>query len=285
MKKYQFLFFIFLIFLFFLHSLSILQREIFQPGLILATTTSLYDSGLLEPLLEAFKRQSGIRVKAIAVGTGEALKMGQKGEADFLLVHAPKLEEEFMAAGYGLKRQELMSSRVVIAGPKNDPAEIRGLSFPEAFSRIARIKAAFISRADYSGTHFLERKIWEEAGLSPSGKWYHETQQGMAEAMMIAAEKRAYILADYPTYYRLKKRHNLEDLTSDENYLNIYSAIIPLSSRQMGNEKKARMLLAFLLSPKVKEIIISFGYESQGQPPFFYLLNLAALAWNRRFKK
>ncbi len=269
MKKYLFLFLIFLIF-FFWQFFSIFPKEIFTSGLILATATSLYDSGLLDILLKVFERQSGIRVKTIAVGTGEALKMGQKGEADFLLVHIPKLEEEFMAAGHGLKRQELMFSRVVIVGPKNDPAKVRGLSFPEAFRRIARLHAPFISRADYSGINFLERKIWDEVGLIPSGKWYLETQQGMAEALIIAAEKRAHILTDYPTYYRLKNRIDLEVLSSDENYLNVYSAIIPRKVRNMGNEQEAKKLWNFLLSPEAREIIISFGYDSRRNNLLFY---------------
>lgn len=272
MKKYLFFTLIFLLlFFFFWQALSLCQREIFKPGIILATTTSLYDSGLLGLLIEAFEKQSGGRVKIIAAGTGEALKMGQKGEADILLVHAPELEEEFMAAGYGLMRQELMSSRFIILGPKNDPAGIRGLSFPEAFSRIARLKAPFISRADYSGTHFLEKKIWQKVGLNPSGQWYLQAQQGMAETLMIAAEKRAYILADYPTYFRLKKKLGLEPLTFDENYLNVYSVIIPRMVRHLGSEEQARKLYLFLLSPAAREIIISFGYESQKQQPLFSL--------------
>lgn len=279
MKKYQLLFLIFLLSLFFWQSLSIFQKGIFKSGIILATTTSLYDSGLLESLIEAFEKQSGSRVKIIAAGTGEALKIGQKGEADFLLVHAPELEEKFMANGYGLCRQELMFSRFVLVGPENDPAGIRSLTFPEAFSRIAQLKIPFISRADYSGTHFLERKIWEKAGLSPRGKWYLEIQQGMAEALMIAAEKRAYILADYPTYFRLKKRLGLEALTFDENYLNVYSAIIPRMTRQMGQEEQARKLWNFLLSPVAREIIISFGYESQEMQPLFYPYNLNSAAF------
>lgn len=237
------------------------------PEIIVATSTSLYDSGLLDQLIEAFEKQSGVKVKTIACGTGEALRMGRKGEADLLLVHAPELEAEFMASGYGLCRQEIMFSRIVIVGPENDPAGIRGLNFPEAFARIAHSKTPFISRADFSGTYFLERKIWEEAGIKPGGRWYLESQQGMAEALIMAAEKKAYLLTDFPTYSRFRSRLNLIVLASDDNYRNIYSIIIPRSTRQFGTEEPARKLWTFLFSPKSREIIASFGYETRTEPP------------------
>lgn len=240
--------------------------------IIVATTTSLYDSGLLDQLFEVFKKQSGVKVKIIASGTGEALRMGRKGEADLLLVHAPELEAEFMASGYGLCRQEIMFSRFVIVGPENDPAGIRGLDFPEAFARIARSRAPFISRADFSGTYFLERKIWEKAGIKPGGKWYLESQQGMAEALVMAAEKEAYLLTDFPTYCRFKDRLNLGVLTSDEDYLNIYSVIIPRITRQFGTEEPARKLWTFLFSPKSREIIASFGHENEAEPSLYFPL-------------
>ncbi|MCX7973301.1 MAG: substrate-binding domain-containing protein [Candidatus Aminicenantes bacterium] len=230
--------------------------------IILATTTSLYDSGLLDHLIPPFEQISGIKVKPIAVGTGEALKMGERGEADFLLVHAPELEKAFMTSGHGLCRQELISSRFVLVGPDNDPAGVKGLPFPSALAKIAQSQCPFISRADYSGTHFVEKKIWEEAGFLPSGKWYMESVQGMAEALMMAAEKRAYVLSDYPTYHRLRKKINLAVLSLDDNYLNIYSAIIPRKISSFGHERAAKRLLAFLLTPEARKIIASFGYES-----------------------
>jgi len=237
--------------------------------IIVATTTSLYDSGLLDQLIELFEKQSGVKVKIIACGTGEALRMGRKGEADLLLVHAPELEAEFMASGYGLCRQEIMFSRFVIVGPENDPAGIRGLNFPEAFARIAHSKTPFISRADFSGTYLLERKIWEEAGIKPGGRWYLESQQGMAEALIMAAEKKAYLLTDFPTYSRLRRRLNLVVLSSDENYRNIYSVIIPRSTLQFGTEEPARKLWTFLFSPKSREIMASFGYENRAEPSLY----------------
>jgi len=256
-----------LIFLIWPRSFS-LKKTSSAEEIIVATTTSLYDSGLLDRLIEAFKRQSGVKVKIIACGTGEALRMGRKGEADLLLVHAPELEAEFMASGYGLCRQEIMFSRFVIVGPENDPAGIRGLNFPEAFARIAHSKTPFISRADFSGTYLLERKIWEEAGIKPEGRWYLESQQGMAEALIMAAEKEAYLLADFPTYSQFRSRLNLVVLASDENYTNVYSVIIPRSTRQFGTEEPARKLWTFLFSPKAREIMAFFGYESNAEAPF-----------------
>jgi len=243
------------------------QKTFSAQNIILATTTSLYDTGLLDRLIEVFERQSGVKVKIIACGTGEALRMGRKGEADLLLVHAPELEAEFMASGHGLCRHEIMFSRFVIVGPENDPAGIRGLNFPEAFARIAHSRTPFISRADFSGTHFLERKIWEKAGIKPGGRWYLESQQGMAEALIMAAEKEAYLLTDFPTYSRFRSRLNLIVLASDNNYRNIYSIIIPRSVLQLGSEEATRKLWAFLFSPKSREIIASFGYETSTELP------------------
>jgi len=242
-----------------------LKKTSSAQEIIVATGTSLYDSGLLDRLIEVFEKQSGVKVKIIACGTGEALRMGRKGEADLLLVHAPELEADFMASGYGLCRQEIMFSRFVIVGPENDPAGIRGLNFPEAFARIAHSRTPFISRADFSGTHFLERKIWEEAGIKPVGQWYLESQQEMAEALIMAAEKEAYLLTDFPTFIRFRSRLNLVVLASDENYRNIYSIIIPRSTRQLGSEEVARKLWTFLFSPKSREIIASFGYENKAE--------------------
>jgi len=246
-----------------------LKKTSSAQEIIVATGTSLYDSGLLDRLIEVFEKQSGVKVKIIACGTGEALRMGRKGEADLLLVHAPELEADFMASGYGLCRQEIMFSRFVIVGPENDPAGIRGLNFPEAFARIAHSRTPFISRADFSGTHFLERKIWEEAGIKPVGQWYLESQQEMAEALIMAAEKEAYLLTDFPTFIRFRSRLNLVVLASDENYRNIYSIIIPRSTRQLGSEEVARKLWTFLFSPKSREIIASFGYENKAESSLY----------------
>lgn len=257
------IFFSFLFFLFLTSGYEFLIKTSRHPEqIIVATTSSLYDTGLLEQLIATFEKSSALKIKAISVGTGEALKMGEKGEADLLLVHAPELEEDFMAAGHGLERKELVFSRFVLLGPQEDPAKVKGLTFPSAFAQIAKAKAPFISRADHSGTHFLEKKIWEKIGGNISGKWYLESVQSMAEALMMAAEKRAYILSDYPTYYQLRKKIDLAIMSIDENYLNIYSAIIPQKTRLMGNEAGAKKFLAFLLSEKAQAIMNSYGFES-----------------------
>jgi len=240
--------------------------------IILATTSSLYDSGLLDQLLSAFEKQSGIKVKPIAVGTGEALKMGQKGEADILLVHAPELENQFMSLGYGLRREELLTSGFILLGPANDPARVQGLSFPQALTRIAQSKAFFVSRGDNSGTHFLERKLWEEVGLKPVGKWYLQTGQGMAETLFIASEKQAYLLADYPAYARLRTVLKLKVLCRDENYPNIYSVILVKTRNNQSQREAAERLVEFLLSPEAKRIIGAFGQENNEMEGLFRLI-------------
>lgn len=243
-----------------------------SAGLILATTTSLYDSGLLEELLPVFEKKTGLRVKPLAVGTGEALEMGKRGDADLLLVHAPEMEKDFMARHDGLRREELMASDFVLVGPPEDPAFIKSLPFPQALARIAQSGYPFLSRGDRSGTHFLEMKIWQEAGLSPSGPWYLETGQGMAETLSIASDKKGYTLADYPTYYKLKSRLKLAVLSRDPGYQNIYSAIIPRRVKDRGNEAGANMLLEFFLSSEARRIIAAFG-SSRGDPgSLFYLV-------------
>jgi tungstate transport system substrate-binding protein len=243
-----------------------------SSGIILATTTSLYDSGLLDQLLFAFEKNAGIRVKPIAVGTGEALKLGQKGEADLLLVHAPELENQFMAYGYGLRREELMTSEFVLVGPADDPAKVKGLSFPQALSKIAQSKAFFVSRGDNSGTHFLEERVWKEVGFKPAGKWYLQTGQGMAETLFIGSEKQAYLLTDYPTYARLKPVLKLKILCRDENYLNVYSVILVKTKNNQGQREAAERLLEYLLSPEAKQIIVAFGRKNNETEGLFRVI-------------
>lgn len=257
------IFFSFLCFLWLTAGYEYLTKKSSQTGqIIVATTTSLYDTGLLDQLIAIFEKSSTLKVKAISVGTGEALKMGERGEADLLLVHSPELEKEFMANGHGLERREFTFSRFVLVGPQEDPAQVKGLPFPSAFAQIAKAKSPYISRADNSGTHFLEKKIWEKIGVKIFDQWYLESVQSMAEALMMAAEKRAYLLSDYPTYCQLRKKIDLAIMSIDKNYLNIYSAIIPKKTRLMGNETGAKKFLAFLLSEQAQTIMNSFGFES-----------------------
>jgi len=231
--------------------------------LLVATTTSLQDSGLLEALIPVFEKSTGYKAKVIAVGSGEALEMGKRQAADVLLVHAPELEEKFMAEGYGEERREIMSSAFILAGPPADPAGIKGKTFPEAFRHIAAEQQPFVSRADNSGTHNLEKRIWREIGFEPHGSWYIEAGQGMGECLLIASEKRAYILSDFPTFYKMSKKGRLElaVLTSDDHYKNIYSVITLKNPGGRLNEAGARAFSDFLVSPAAQQLIRDFGRE------------------------
>lgn len=248
------------------HQSSSLPREI-----IVATTTSLDDSGFLEKILPVFEKETGFKVKPIAVGSGEVLAMGRRGDADLLLVHSPELEADFMAGNYGLRREEFMASDFALVGPGGDPASVKGLSFPEALARIARLRYPFISRGDKSGTHLLETKIWRELGLRPSGAWYWQTGQGMAQTLRVASEKQAYTLTDYPTFHQLRTVLQLTVLSKDQNYQNIYSAIVPRKARNRGNENGGERLLEFLLSSEARQVIISFG-SKDGEKEFLFRL-------------
>ncbi|HEY5729453.1 MAG TPA: substrate-binding domain-containing protein, partial [Anaerolineales bacterium] len=199
-----------------------------NPTLILATTTSTLDSGLLDVLIPMFETESGFTVQTVAVGTGQALKMGEEGNADVLLVHAPKSEEEFMAGGFGKDRAPVMHNDFVIVGPASDPAGINGLAAAsEALKKIFDSGSTFISRGDDSGTHKKELSLWESAELDPGGQaWYLETGQGMGASLIVASEKNAYTLTDRGTY--LATRQNLELfilLEGDPPLLNPYHVI------------------------------------------------------------
>jgi tungstate transport system substrate-binding protein len=194
--------------------------------------------------------------------------------ADLLLVHSPEMEMKFMAEGYGERREELMSSDFVLAGPPSDEAGIRDKTFPEAFSIIAKKQAQFVSRADNSGTYNLERRFWDEVGIKPSGNWYLQTGQGMGESLQIASEKQAYILSDYPTFYRLQPSLSLEVLSKDERYSNIYSAIVVKNKSGKINVAGAEALVDFLISEKVQKMIAGFGDVPGKQEGLFKALRL-----------
>jgi len=240
--------------------------------IILATTTSTYDSGLLDELIPAFEKESGYVVKVISVGTGQALTMGAEGNADVLLVHAPSAENEFMEAGYGSERYLVMHNDFVIVGPAGDPAGINGLqSPPEVLARISQAEANFVSRGDDSGTHKKERSYWESAGIVPEGSWYLETGQGMGASLKIASEKSAYTLTDRATYLSLLDILNLEILVEgDSSLLNVYHVMVVNPERWPEiNLEGARDLASFLVSPGGQAIIEEFGVEKYGQPLFF----------------
>lgn len=246
--------------------------------LILATTTSLQDSGLLDVLLPRFEASYPYRVKTIAVGTGEALRMGERGSADVLVVHSPDDEEKFMAAGFGRERKELMSNDFVIVGPAGDPAGVRGLPAADALRSITGRGAVFVSRADASGTDKKEKGLWKKAGRTPTGAWYLETGQGMAETLRIASEKEGYALTDRGTFLAVQARLDLVVLVEGEaDLLNIYHVITIDPARHAGiNEEGAEAFMEFLLSPATQEAIGEFGRDKFGVPLFKPVLRAAA---------
>ena len=242
-----------------------------QSSLILATTTSTQDSGLLDDLLPRFEAATGLSVKTIAVGSGEALAMGRRGDADVLLVHSKAAEDEFMAEGYGSLRLNVMHNDFVLAGPPSDPAGIRGLSTVDALKRIAERGALFASRDDRSGTHARELELWTKAALSPAGKpWYVATGQGMGETARVASEKRAYTLADRGTFLALRKSLDLTVLVEGGKELwNSYRVIVVNPQKHpKTREKEAKRFAEWLVTPAVQKVIGEFGREKYGQPLF-----------------
>jgi tungstate transport system substrate-binding protein len=241
-----------------------------RKPLILATTTSTQDSGLLDALIPEFERACGYKTKVVAVGTGEALKMGERGDADVLLVHAPKSEEEFMRQGFGAERRPVMHNDFVLLGPPADPAKVKGTAVADAFRKIAAEKAPFVSRADRSGTHKKELDLWAAADLKPSGRWYVEAGQGMGECLKIASEKSAYILADRGTYLALKDTLALAVLVEgDTRLLNPYHVItVSPQKHPGGNSQGAQAFMEFITGAKAQGIIKEFGKAKFGQPLF-----------------
>ncbi|MCG6537570.1 MAG: substrate-binding domain-containing protein [Syntrophales bacterium LBB04] len=244
-----------------------------QKNIIMATTTSTQDSGLLDVLLPIFEKKTGYFVKTIAVGSGQAMTMGQKGEADVLLVHSPDAEKKFVAEGYGINRRLVMHNDFIIVGPKSDPAGIKGTkSAVEAFKKIAAANAIFMSRGDNSGTHSKEKAIWKAAGINPEGpKWYQQTGLGMGQTLSVAAEKKTYTLADRGTYLALKKNLGLDILAEgDAVLLNIYHVIeVNPAKWPKVNTMGAKAFADFMVSRQTQDIIKKFGVEKFGSPLFF----------------
>jgi tungstate transport system substrate-binding protein len=242
------------------------RREI-----LLATTTSFQDSGLLDVLREDFEQRTGYRLRPTAVGTGAALAIGANGDADVLFVHAPSTEREFMAAGNGERRTLVMHNDFVVVGPPGDPAGIKGLMTFESLRRIARAQTTFISRGDRSGTHLLEIELWRGAGIAPAGEWYVEASTGMGNTLTIASEKRAYTLTDRGTY--IARRPNLELailVEKDPPLINLYHVITVNPTKfPRVNAAGARAFAEYLLSAEAQALIAMFGVEEYGEPLFF----------------
>ncbi len=244
-----------------------------QKNLILATTTSTQDSGLLDVLNPLFEKKTGYFVKTISVGSGQAMAMGQKGEADVLLVHSPDAEVKFMAGGFGVDRLLVMHNDFVVLGPSADPAAIKGAkTTPEAFKKIAAAGALFLSRGDNSGTHSKEKGVWKAAGVNPVGqKWYQETGLGMGQTLNVANEKNGYTLADRGTYLAMKKNLSLAILKEgDPILLNIYHVIgVNPAKWPKVNTAGAKAFSDFMVSSEVQGIIKTFGVDKYGSPLFF----------------
>lgn len=239
--------------------------------LILATTTSTQDSGLLDVLIPAFEQKSGYKVKIVAVGTGQALKMGQDGNADVLLVHAPSQEKAYMDGGFGVDRRLVMHNDFVIVGPAEDPAGIKGMTTAvDAFKKIAAASAPFISRGDKSGTNTMELSLWKSASLTPQGDWYTESGQGMGATLKIASEKKAYTLTDRATFLANQKTLSLQILVEgDKVLLNVYHVIsVNPAKWPKVNTAGAKAFADYITSAEGQDLIGKFGVDKFGQALF-----------------
>ena len=246
--------------------------QLTKRSIILATTTSTQDSGLLDVLIPRFEQQTGYQVKTIAVGTGESLAMGARGEADVLLVHAPEAEKKLMDEGHGINRRAVMHNDFILVGPPDDPAELKGRQgILDAFKRLADVRATFVSRGDDSGTHKMERHLWQQTGITPQGRWYIESGQGMGDTLRIASEKTGYTLTDRGTYLALRNTLQLAIMVEGDKALaNFYHVIeVNPAKHPKVNQQGAGAFADFMVSPETQQLIKTFGVDTFGQPLFF----------------
>ncbi len=246
--------------------------EMEEMHLILATTTSTDDSGLLDFILPDFEAKTGIQVDVVAVGTGQALALGEAGDADVLLVHARAREDAFMEAGHGIRREDVMYNDFVIVGPTEDPADVRGKNrVVRALEEIMNAEVSFVSRGDDSGTHTKERNLWAEAELEPAGDWYISAGQGMGAVLNMADELQAYTMSDRATYLaRTLTGTTLEILVEGDPLLfNPYGvmAVNPDKGEHIQNDL-ANQFIDWLISVETQEMISQFGIEEFGSPLF-----------------
>lgn len=244
-----------------------------KKGIILSTTTSTQDSGLLDFLLPKFTEETGIEVKTIAVGTGKALQMGRDGEADVLLVHAKEDELKFVEEGHGTERHDVMYNDFILVGPKQDVLDLRveaKADILKGLKEIASKKATFVSRGDHSGTHKKELSIWKTAEIQPSGDWYFEAGAGMGDVLKIASEKQGYTITDRATYLSMKDNLDLDVIIEgDTNLFNQYG-IIPVNPDKNSNinNEGALVFMNWMISTKGQALIKEYGVDKYGEPLF-----------------
>ena len=253
---------------------SVHAAEAQKKSIILATTTSTQDSGLLDVLVPIFEKQTGYFVKTISVGSGQAIALGRKGEADVLLVHSPADEEKLVAEGFGTGRRLVMHNDFIVVGPPADPAGVKGAtSARDALSRIAAAKARFLSRGDGSGTHSKEKGLWKAADLRPEGQpWYQQTGLGMGDTLAVASEKEGYTLVDRGTYLALRGKRQLRLqvlLQGEPLLLNVYHVIeVSPSASPRVNTAGARAFADYIVAPETQALIGRFGVAELGEPLF-----------------
>ena len=264
MKKLQILLALIII------SLCLCQGAFAVEHLRLATTTSTENSGLLAVLIPPFEKANNCQVDVIAVGTGKAIKLGQTGDVDVLLVHARKLEDKFVAEGYGVDRRDVMYNDFVILGPAADPAGIAGMKdAAAAMAKIAAAKATFVSRGDQSGTNVKEKELWADAGIKPAGAWYLEAGQGMGEVLTMADQRQGYTLSDRGTYLAYKGKIDLKVLTEgDKRLFNPYGVIAVNPAKYPHTKfQLAEKFIDYLVSPEGQGVIKN--YRRGGDELFF----------------
>jgi tungstate transport system substrate-binding protein len=244
------------------------------PGsrtVILSTTTSTQDSGLLDVLVPLFEKQTGYSVKTISVGTGQALALAARGEADVTLAHAPGAEKKYVADGKMHNRRLVMYNDFLLIGPAADPAKVKGdRSVVAALRKIAEARARFVSRGDKSGTHTLELALWKAAGIKPGAPWYIESGQGMGATLGIANDRRGYTVTDRATMLAFARRVDLEPMVEgDKLLLNIYSVMeVNPANGPRVNAVGGKAFADFMLAPETQAVIKTFGVDKYGQPLF-----------------
>jgi tungstate transport system substrate-binding protein len=237
---------------------------------VLATTTSTQDSGLLEELVAAFEQATGHPVKTVAVGSGQAVELGRRGEADVVLAHSPSAERALLESGVAGSRERVMHNDFVLLGPDSDPARARGRRAVTALRRIAAANAPFVSRGDDSGTHAMELSLWRRAGAEPRGSWYQETGSGMGATLAIAAEKGAYTLSDRGTYLSNAQARDLAVMVDGgPGLLNVYHVIdITERAGPRVNARGGEAFADWILTGFAQDLIRDFGREEYGRALF-----------------